>query len=385
MCSEIENQQPHDAPVMATRKPGTVSLSVVKLAEVDLATVSVLRHVGKRAMMQVARAVAASSCDAEGQLRVWHAGEEIISQGELGTDMYVVHTGACQAHIVQENGRRVSTFRLDEPRNNGGVASFFGDPALRRVAFGGVTSSERQASVVAIEPTTLWVVTPDAMRMGGEPLAALPGQLSEKLAASELDSGSMTRKKKWQAAAQSDMLGLSSFSFDGADSDKWSDLTSSVLHSMPKEVEFEPDQHLAENQKMIVELFNSLDKDSSGSVEKKEFKKIFEMVEDLDQLDDSAFATAMLEINAAMADNTESRSFGVNCSLSSLMEDTMEYFFTELDKDGDGTFDLAEFSDLVRILADEEGHVLQDWLIDRMQDLRVHCDSEHGAEHGPAH
>ena len=99
--------------------------------------------------------------------------------------------------------------------------------------------------------------------MGGEPLAALPGQLSEKLAASELDSGSMTRKKKWQAAAQSDMLGLSSFSFDGADSDKWSDLTSSVLHSMPKEVEFEPDQHLAENQKMIVELFNSLDKDSS--------------------------------------------------------------------------------------------------------------------------
>ena len=88
---------------------------------------------------------------------------------------------------------------------------------------------------------------------------------------------------------------------------------------------------------------------------------------------------------AAMTDNTESRSFGVNCSLSSLMEDTMEYFFTELDKDGDGTFDLAEFSDLVRILADEEGHVLQDWLIDRMQDLRVHCDSEHGAEHGPAH
>ena len=73
--------------------------------------------------------------------------------------------------------------------------------------------------------------------MGGEPLAALPGQLSEKLAASELDSGSMTRKKKWQAAAQSDMLGLSSFSFDGADSDKWSDLTSSVLHSMPKEPE----------------------------------------------------------------------------------------------------------------------------------------------------
>ncbi|MDA9620643.1 hypothetical protein N9S66_00735 [bacterium] len=158
-----------------------------------------------------------------------------------------------------------------------------------------------------------------------------------------------------------------------------------MLQASP-EIVLEPEEHRAENLEMIAEIFCSLDKDGSGKVEKCEFRKIF-ACENFEQLDDAAFSAALAEVNSpkrrakpwqkrdkygttSMANPAEAR-FTVNTSLSSLMEDTMEYFFEELDADGDGTFDVAEFTDLVRMLADEEDMVLRDWLLDRVQDLRL--------------
>ncbi len=95
------------------------------------------------------------------------AGEDIVREGELGAEAYVIESGRCEVH-KQVNGARISIRVM-------GPGEVFGEMAI-------LSQGTRTASVTAIEPTTLLRITAETLGAEVDSMKPWMGALVRTLA-----------------------------------------------------------------------------------------------------------------------------------------------------------------------------------------------------------
>ena len=99
-----------------------------------------------------------------GRLHVYKAGEEIVTQGDEGHEMFIVHTGACVA--IDNNGEVVQRYSaVMHPTTH---EHTFGEVALlSSIKNKGAQGARRTCTITATEDTTVWTLGDHELRIAG--------------------------------------------------------------------------------------------------------------------------------------------------------------------------------------------------------------------------
>jgi hypothetical protein len=113
----------------------------------------------------LARAVSfASTRGHNGHLRVYKPGEQIVTQGDEGHEMFIVHTGACVA--IGEDGQAGQHYSgVTHPTTH---EHTFGEVALlSSIKNKGAQGAQRAYTITATEDTTVWTLGDHELRIAG--------------------------------------------------------------------------------------------------------------------------------------------------------------------------------------------------------------------------
>jgi small-conductance mechanosensitive channel/CRP-like cAMP-binding protein len=150
-----------------------------------LRTVDFLKVLPEQAVAQLARA---------STVRPYSAGEDIIRQGDEGTDLFILQSGAAAVLVGQEGAQPVGIARL-------GPGGVFGEMSL-------ATGERRSATVRALGPCELIVVGHAPFREVLEQNPELAQRISEVLASrqAEIDQARSALGVDYRAASSSALL-----------------------------------------------------------------------------------------------------------------------------------------------------------------------------------